>query len=302
MKKILVTGAAGRLGASMLAELEGRGEVTAFDRIQGGAVADWQIGDLLDRDAVRRAVHGQDSIIHLGALAHILAGTADDIIRVNTIGTWNILSAAEELGVKRVAVCSTDSVIGFTVREGAMIPPDYLPIREDHPRRATDPYGLSKVLVEDIARSFALRGKLEIVVLRPVYVHYPEMDAEVRKRARDPANYSGPGIPGRAAAGGGIVWHHVDPRDVATGFRLAIEKPDLVYDTFFLSAACTLGRQPTLECLREYLGGSLPTIAKPEVYEQNSYAPLYDLAHARDVLGYEPRFDARAAFGDIYTS
>lgn len=302
MTKILVTGAAGRLGPAMLAELEGRADVTAFDRVQGATQANWQVGDLLDRDAVRRAVEGQDSIIHLGALAHILAGTADDIIRTNTIGTWNILSAAEELGVKRIAVCSTDSVIGFTVREGAMMPPDYLPVREDHPVRATDPYGLSKVLVEAMAHSFALRGKLEVVVLRPVYVHYPEMDVEIRNRALDPANYSGPGIPGKAAAGGGVVWHHVDPRDVATGFRLAIEKPGLKYDTFFLTAACTLGHKPTLERMREYLGGALPEVVKPEVYESNPYAPLYDMSHAREVLGYEPKYHSRAVVADIYAA
>lgn len=299
-QRILVTGAAGRLGPAMLRELEGRAAVTPFDRVQGTVGENWQVGDLLDRDAVRRAVTGQDAVIHLGALAHILAGTADEIIEVNTIGTWNILSAAEELGVKRVAICSTDSVIGFTVREGAMILPDYLPIDEGHPRRATDAYGLSKMLVEEMARSFALRGKLEIVVLRPVYVHYPEMDVEVRNRALDPDNYKGPGIPGKAAAGGGVVWHHVDPRDVATGFRLAIEKPGLTFDTFFLTANYTLGRLPTLERMREYLGGNLPEVVKPDVYAQNPYAPLYDMSHAREVLGYEPKYDARAVLADIY--
>ena len=54
-----------------------------------------------------------------------------------------------------------------------MIPPEYLPIDNRHPLHPTDPYALSKVLCEQTARAFLERGKLEVTVLRPVYVLYP---------------------------------------------------------------------------------------------------------------------------------
>ena len=83
-----------------------------------------------------------------------------------------------------------------------MIPPDYLPVDAGHPRRPTDPYALSKKLCEEVALSFAERGVLEVVVLRPVYVLYPEFEGEVRARAADPAGYKGPAAGGRPGGRG----------------------------------------------------------------------------------------------------
>ena len=84
---------------------------------------------------------------------------------------------------------SSDSVVGFTVMQGCMVPPDYLPIDLEHPLRPTDPYALGKQLCETMGRSFAARGRLEIVVIRPVYVLYPEFECEVKARAADPKGY-----------------------------------------------------------------------------------------------------------------
>lgn len=300
-EKVLVTGANGLLGRYMVDDLLAHGHAVAgFDRAAGEAAITWREGDVCDAEAVKKAVAGQDAIVHLAALAHIWAGSGEQIMKVNTLGTWQVLNAAEEAGVKRVVVCSTDSVVGFTVRQGMMIPPDYLPVDESHVSRATDPYALSKVLVEEIARSFVLRGKLEVIVMRPVFVLYPHMDVEVRKRAYDPENYKAPDRPGAAGAGGGAVWHHVDPRDAARAFRLAVEKPGLKYDTFFLTANCTIAPEPTLERMKNFLGGTLPEIRKPEVYAQNPHAPLYDLTHIREVLGFEPEYDCRHMLEDYY--
>jgi nucleoside-diphosphate-sugar epimerase len=299
-EKILVTGAAGLLGQAVVAELLDRCKVSGFDRTEGTTDIPWHVGDICDPAAIRKAVEGQEAVIHLAAMAHVRAGTPDQIMQVNTMGTWQCLSASEEAGVRRVVICSSDSVIGFTVRQGAMIPPDYLPIDEGHPARATDPYGISKQLGEELARAFFYRGKLSVVVMRPVFILYPSIEGETRRRAEDPVNYRGPDAPDAAAPGGGVVWHHIDPRDAALGFRLAVEHPSLRYDTFFLSAATTLAPDPTLDRLRQHLGGRLPEIRKPEVYRRNGFAPLYDMERARDVLGYEPRYNARSIVEDIF--
>ena len=119
-------------------------------------------------------------IHHLLEIPNIWSGSGETIMKVNVVGLHNLLSAAEEAGVRRVVICSSDSVVGFTVREGALRAPRYLPIDLDHPLEPTDPYGLSKLLGEEMGRSFSLRGKLKIVVLRPVFVAYPEMYGEIR--------------------------------------------------------------------------------------------------------------------------
>jgi UDP-glucose 4-epimerase len=292
-KRVLVTGAAGLLGRSIVEELRGRHEASGFDLKAGNAQIDWHLGSLTDAEAVAAAVKGKDAIVHAAAIPNIWSGGGEKIMQVNVVGLYLLLAAAEEAGVKRVVLCSSDSVVGFTVREGALRPPEYLPIDVDHPLNPTDAYGLSKLLGEEVGRSFALRGKIGVVALRPVFIAYPEMYGEIRARSASPQTYSGTPAGGPSSAGGGPCWHHVDPRDVATAFRKALELQDVTFERFFVSANVTLSPKPTLDRLREVLG-KLPPVRKPEVYEANPYAPLFDLSRTRDRLGFEPQFDARA--------
>ena len=293
-ENVLVTGANGMLGQAAVRELTGRCKVRGFDLKAGPAAIDWHEGSLTDPQAVAAAVKGQGAILQIAAIPNIWSGGGEKIMQVNVVGLWNLLSAAEEAGVRRVVICSSDSVVGFTVREGAMHPPQYLPVDLDHPLRPTDPYALSKLLGEEMGRSFAERGKLEVVVMRPVFVAYPQMHGEIAARSRSPETYKGTPAGGPSSAGGGPCWHHVDPRDAARAFRLALEMADVTYERFFLSAECTLHPLPTLERLKQVMGGRLPEIRKPEVYEANPFAPLYDLSHTRERLGFTAEFDARA--------
>jgi nucleoside-diphosphate-sugar epimerase len=295
-EKVLVTGAGGLMGSYVVSELAGRAHVSGLDIVRGDKDIPFTIGGVEDYAAVARACAGQDAVVHIAARPNIWSGSGTEIMTTNTIGTWNVLAAAEAAGVKRVIITSSDSVAGFTVFQGAMIPPDYLPIDRDHPRRATDPYGLSKVLGEDIGRSFAWRGKLEVLAIRPVYVLYPEFMGEVRARAADPENYgfTTPKAGGRQPAGGGVMWHYVDPRDVARAFRLALEATYRGFAAYFVSGATTLAPDPTIERLEKRIGGKV-LVKQPDVYARNPFAPLYDMAPARDELGYWPEHDIRKA-------
>jgi nucleoside-diphosphate-sugar epimerase len=290
-EKVLITGAAGLLGRAVVRELAGRCGLVGLDLWAGKAPITWHAGDVTDAAAVHRAMAGCDAVLHLAAMPNIWSGPGERIMRVNVMGTWQVLAAAEAAGVRRVVLCSSDSVVGFTVREGRMLPPLHLPIDLGHPLRPTEPYGLSKLLGEETGRSFANRG-LEVVVLRPVFVAYPEMAGEIVARARDPQGYRGPAAGGPAAAGGGPCWHHVDPRDAARAFRLALELAEVRFATFFVSAAVTLAPEPTLERLARALG-HLPEVRRPEIWRENPHAPLYDLGPTRDVLGLAPEHDAR---------
>lgn len=292
-ENVLVTGAGGMLGQAIVREMTGRCRITGFDLKEGNAPIDWRVGNLTDPAAVAEAVKGQDAIIQVAAIPNIWSGTGETTMKVNVVGLYLLLAAAEGAGVKRVVICSSDSVVGFTVREGAMHPPAYLPVDLDHPLNATDPYGLSKMLGEEMGRSFASRGKMEVIVLRPVFVAYPEMYGEIRARSMSPDTYRGTPAGGPSSAGGGPCWHHVDPRDAARAFRLALEMKYTGFDRFFVSANVTLSPEPTLERLARVLG-RLPEVRRPEIYEQNPFAPLYDLTRSREVLGFDAQYDARA--------
>jgi nucleoside-diphosphate-sugar epimerase len=290
---VLVTGSGGLLGRHVVRELAERCKVSGFDRQRAPENVPQTVGDVTDLAAVRAACAGRDAVVHIAAMPNIWSGPGERIMTVNVTGTWNVLQAAEDAGVKRVILCSSDSVVGFTVMSGGMRPPEYAPVDQAHPLRPTDPYALSKLLSEQIGRSFVERGKLEVAALRPVFVLYPEMHGEVKARAQDPANYKGPAVGGPSAAGGGPLWHYVDPRDVARAFRLALEvRSFAAFEGFFISATSTLAPNPTLQRLEQYLKRPLE-VRRLEIYAKNPHAPLYDLARAREVLGFEAQHDLR---------
>lgn len=297
LSPVLVTGAAGLLGRYVVRELLEHGTgVRGFDLRKAAEPIDWRIGDITDLDALRQAAEGCVAMLHLAGRPNPRSGNADDILRVNTLGTWNAFRAAEEMGLRRVVFCSSDSVIGYTVREGMMIPPDYLPVDLSHPLRPTDAYALSKQLGEDICRSFARRG-IEAVAMRAVFVAYPEMEGEIRSRARDPDNYRGQMAGGPSSAGGGPVFNHIDPRDLARAFRLALEASEIGtsamrFEAFFLAAQNTLSPEPTVARMHRLLGKRVE-IRDADLYARNPYASTYDLTPARERLGFVPQFDQR---------
>ncbi len=290
--KVLVTGTGGQLGSYTAAELKDRCDVYGVDVRPSRVAIPHRIGDITDAAAMAEACRGMDAVIHIAARPNIWSGTGDEIVRTNVMGVWTVLNAAEAAGVRRVVLCSSDSVVGFTVMSGGLTPPDYLPIDNAHPLRATDPYGISKLLGEELGRAFVHRGKLDVIALRPVFVLYPEMEAEVKARARNPAAYRGVAAGGPNPAGGGPAWHYVDPRDAARAFRLALEAKPRGFAAYFISAQNTMAPEPTLERFERTIGAKA-TVRRPDIYARNPFAPLYDLEAVRDELGFEAQFDLR---------
>jgi nucleoside-diphosphate-sugar epimerase len=294
MSTILVTGAAGLLGRFVVRDLLAQGHaVRGLDRRIGEGDIDWHVGDVTDPALVQRAMAGVDAVLHIAAIPNIWSGDGQTIMRVNLLGTYTVFEAAEAAGVKRAVFCSSDSVAGYTVREGCMLHPRYAPVDLDHPLLATDPYAVSKVMGEDLARAYALRG-MSVVALRTVFVAYPEMAPEIVARAENPEDYRGPMAGGPSSAGGGPLHHHIDPRDLARAFRLAMDLSMSPgdFERFYLSAQVTLSPEPTLERLRR-LHGDAVVIRKPEVYAKQPFAPLYDLTRAVERLGFTAEHDQR---------
>jgi nucleoside-diphosphate-sugar epimerase len=302
-RRVLITGAAGLLGRFVVAEMLAHGyEVRGFDRRAGAALIDSHVADVTDPMAVAKAVDGMDVVLHIAAVPNIWSGDGHTIMRVNTLGTYAVLDAAEKAGIGRVVFCSSDSVAGYTVREGFMLPPRYVPVDLNHPLLATDPYAVSKILGEDLVRAYSMR-RMAVVALRTVFVAYPEMAGEIIARAKDPDNYRGPAVGGPSSAGGGPLHHHIDARDVARAFRLAAELPMAQgdFETFYLSAQVTLSPEPTLDRLRRLHGGQVE-VRKPEVYARQPFAPLYDLTHAAERLGFVAQYDQRHLISDLASS
>lgn len=294
MARVIVTGGAGLLGGYVIDALRGAHAVTSLDLRPPVAPVGHVEADIRDLPVLERAFAGADAVMHVAAAANIHSGPHERIVEINALGTWTVLEAAARAGVRRVVLCSSDSVLGNTVWKDHFFLPDALPVDETHSLRPTDPYGLSKLMAEEAGRSFAARGALEVLALRPVFVLFPSMMGEVRARHADPETYVGPSAGGHVGAGGGLCWHHIDPRDVARAFALALDAPYRGFESFYLAAASTLRREPTLDVIRARFG-ALPDRIDLGWFEDRPHAPMFDTRRAAERLGWRPQHDHRGA-------
>lgn len=281
-ERVVVTGGLGRLGRSVVSRLAGKAKVTVLDVTSPTSPLPPDVEavtvDMTDYPAVLTAMKGHDAVIHLAAIPNPRAAPAPITFKTNVQGAWVVMQAAEDAGVKRMSVASSDSVYGLSYNPLDW-PPKYLPVDEAHPCRPTEFYSLSKYVTETIAASFAARRKLEVMVIRPVHVVFPPEYPELGTRGDDPQNYH--------------FWAYVAPEDVAQGFEKTLTAPYKGLDTFVISAADGLNVKPTLEFARERWG-KVPEIRRPEYFKANPLASVIDITRAREVLGYEPEHDWRS--------
>jgi UDP-glucose 4-epimerase len=268
--RVLVTGHRGYVGAPVADHLERLGHtVVGFDRTDGD--------DLLDCAAVRHAADGCAAIVHLGALANDAAGSPDQIMAVNVLGTWHVLLAAEAAAIPRVVCFSSAQVLGTAAAERL---PDYFPVDDAHPRRATRPYGLSKCLGEDLCAGVTARTGIATVSLRPVWVWDPGMYQRIEARWRaDPPSEWQP------------FWEYgafVDVRDVAAAVQQALTVALTGHHRLLLCAADIAATQPSLD-IAERLAPAVP-IKDRAVYQHQPCRALFDCSAAARVLSWQPRY------------
>jgi len=283
-QKVAITGGSGGLGRYVVNHLRDKADVTVID-IKPPEQHDIRFteANILDFKLLEAALVGHDALVHLAAIPNPRTAPADITFNTNVQGTWNVLQAAENVGIRRVIVASSDATTGLFFNP-INWSPKYLPVDEAHPLRPTEFYSLSKQVTEVVCRSYASRGKLQVVAIRPSKIVLPHEWPELEARGSDVHNFH--------------LWAYVEPEDVAQGFYLALTLKDVSYDVFFISAADSLCSRPTLEMMQERLG-MLPKIQKPEVFEQNPYASVFDTSRSRTVLGFEPKSNWRRLFAQV---
>jgi UDP-glucose 4-epimerase len=178
MAKAVVTGGAGFIGAHLVARLVQRGDqVVVLDNMKRGrreriedelraGGARLVEGDIRSFDSLAAVVSGCDVVYHLAAQSNVM-GAVDDpeySITTNVLGTFNVLRSAAEAHVPKVVFTSSREVYGD---------PLWLPVGEDHPLLAKNPYGASKVAGEAYCRTFAATHGLRVDVVRLANVYGP---------------------------------------------------------------------------------------------------------------------------------
>ena len=165
---ILVTGGAGYIGSVVVEDLRANGnEVVVLDNLSRGyfaAVAPevkFYEGNIGDKDLVKRICAENDIEAAMHFSAFIAVGESVEKPQMyydnNTVQTQRLLDALIESGVKRFVFSSTAAVFGE---------PQYVPLDEKHPQQPTNPYGWSKLFVEQILNDYDAAYNLKFVALR----------------------------------------------------------------------------------------------------------------------------------------
>jgi UDP-glucose 4-epimerase len=238
-QRVLITGGAGFIGSELATRLVDANDVVAYDQLQRNALGDKPVldhprfelvrGDILDADGLARAMQGVDTVVHCAAVAGI-----DTVIRspvttmkVNMMGTLNVLEAAARLGVAGRVVCfSTSEIFGQLAYHSAETSPAVV----GNVGEARWTYAVGKLAAEHLAIAFHREHNLPTVVLRPFNVYGPGQIGEgalrtfIMRAVRDePIEVHGDGTQIRA-------WCYLD--DMVDATLLAISNEDAIGESF----------------------------------------------------------------------
>jgi dihydroflavonol-4-reductase len=307
----LVTGATGFTGGHLARALAARGQVVrALVREPGRARSleakgiQLVIGDIRDRAALEAAIAGVEVVYHLAAI-YRQAGIKRDVYQaVNASAVRDIVEISSRAGVRRVVHCSTVGVHGDI---------EHPPANEDAPLRPGDPYQVSKLEGERLARETGERLGIEVTIARPSGIYGPG-DRRLLKLFRGVARGRFP-ILGQ----GEIYYHltHID--DLVEGFRLCGEHPAAPGRTYILAGGEYTTLNQLVALIAEVAGvpppklylpvwpfwiaGALceallvPIGVEPPIYRRRvdfyTKSRAFDISRARGELGYEPRVALR---------
>ena len=167
--RVLITGAAGKIGSVLVKGLKDRYRVRGFDRAEMPDLEDGLVGDVADFDAVLKATEGMEAVIHLAAVP---SGAApwEEILPNNIIGTYNVFEASRQNGVRRIAFASRAGVLSAYPRE-LIRTADMVPRPDSY-------YSISKVFGENLGFMYSSRYEMEVVCVRignfPASGRYPK--------------------------------------------------------------------------------------------------------------------------------
>lgn len=283
--RILFTGGSGKAGREVIPYLIGRGhrvmnvdlkplDLPGVDNITADITDSGQMFNALsmyaDFDELEpgTGVPRFDAVVHFAAIARILLTPDNECYRVNVMGTYNVLEAALKMGVRKVVIASSETTYGVCFADGER-KPVYLPVDEGHPTVPEDSYGMSKVVNEVTARSFAARTGADVYALRINNVMSPD------DYARDwPGYFENPDVRRRN------IFSYIDARDLGQIVDLCLHKDGLGYQVFNAANDGMSVNLTTEEVVARYYAG-VELRAPPE-----RWTSPYSNRKIREVLGF----------------
>jgi UDP-glucose 4-epimerase len=176
--KILITGGAGFIGSHIVERLHEQHEITVLDNLRTGYkknLEKFQVnfieGDICNTDLMLQLTKGVEKIFHLAALISVPESmeTPVEAVRLNTMGTLNVLQAARKNNVESIVFSSSSAVYGDDPE---------MPKREDMIPQPKSPYGITKLDGEYYFRMFRNEYGMNTTSLRYFNVFGPRQDPD----------------------------------------------------------------------------------------------------------------------------
>jgi nucleoside-diphosphate-sugar epimerase len=291
--RYMVTGGAGFIGSHTVDELVKRGHgVVVLDDLSSGKEENlaeirnkitFMKGSITDLEAVRKAVHEAEFVLHLAARTSVPRSVKDPLEtnRINVDGTLNVLLAARDAKVKRVVFAASSSAYGET--------PTLPKVESMHPEPIS-PYGVTKYVGELYAKTFGRCYGLETVCLRYFNIFGP------RQEPNSPysgvlAKFCTAFLEDSAPVVYGDGEHSRDFTFVENAVQanlLACEAPNVAGKVFNVGTGTRATLNHTLQLLRQISGRNLEAKYEP-AREGDIRDSQADITRARELLGYDPQ-------------
>jgi UDP-glucose 4-epimerase len=298
-KRIFITGGAGFIATTLARLLVDENEVTAYDNLHRDALSATDLlehpnftlvrGDVLDAAHVAEAAKGATHIVHCAAIAGVDTVRESPVrtMRVNMIGTYNVLEAALETGdsLERIVDFSTSEVFGTradNVHEGHVST-----IGSVGEARWT--YAVSKLAGEHLAHAYHDELDLPTVTVRPFNVYGPGQIGGGAIRAFIEAALAGRDL---VIHGDGTqirAWCYVD--DMVRAVLLCLERPEAVGQSFNIGNDRSVVTILELARLIKGLTGCPGEIVFQPLHYADVEIRSPNVAQARTLLGFEAEVD-----------
>ncbi len=272
--RIAVTGGNGDLGRNLVPYLLEQGHsVVSIDRALPPMVyprpqrmAEFMVADARNFGELVASFRGCDAVIHLAALRSPMNHPDVVVYNENTAGSYNALSAAATLGIKRVCLASSINAIGGAFSRAPRY--DYFPLDEQHPTYAEDPYSLSKWVLEQQADVFARRFEdMRIASLR----FHGLMDD--RERAVKLASFA-------SALAARHLWAYTLTSEASRACLLAVTADFVGHEVFYIVAPRTTMAEPSIDLARQHYPN---TAIRGDLSDQTGF---FDCSKAARLLGW----------------
>jgi dTDP-glucose 4,6-dehydratase len=289
----LVTGGAGFIGSNLVEGLLSKGyRVRVLDNLSTGkrdnlarvgSRIDFLKGDLRSDKDVAKAVRGALYVFHLGAISNVPQSVEQPLVthEVNVTGTFRLLQASREAGVKRFIFTSSSSVYGET---------DKFPSIETDLPHPESPYAASKIMGEYYCRNFSELYGLETVALRYFNVFGPRQNPKSRYACVIPIFLKCilDGVPPEVHWDGKQSRDFVYVEDVVAANLLAMKKPGISGEAFNIGSHSEARVIDCLNGIRKILGVKKVKVVHTPKRAGDVRRTFADISKAKRLLGYRP--------------